>query len=86
MDLGDRPLHAFIGVEDAEQDAIQAAGQLAVQELALEILGLGLIDVDADDLTAATFVHRVGDHEDLVAHSNSSSTRRSTLRVETPFT
>ena len=59
---------ALVGVRDAQPDARQPAGAQAAQELAPERLGLGLTDVDADDLPAAGLVHAIGDHQRLVAH------------------
>ena len=66
--LGDRLLEALVGVGDAQPDARQPAGAQAAQELAPERLGLGLTDVDADDLPAAGLVNAVGGHQRLVAH------------------
>jgi len=41
-------------------------GAQPAQELPPERLGLGLTDVQADDLTAAALVDAVGDHQRLV--------------------
>ena len=67
--LGDRALEALMGVGDAELHPGEAAGPQASQELAPEGLGLGLADVDADDLAAPRLVHAVGDDERLVTHA-----------------
>ena len=52
-------------VGDDQLHADQAALDQAAQELAPERLGLGLADVEADDLAAAGLVHAVGDHHAL---------------------
>jgi len=65
--LGDRGLEALVGVRDAELGAGQAAGAQGAQELTPEGLGLGLADVDADDLSAPALVDAVGDDQSLVA-------------------
>jgi hypothetical protein len=44
----------------------QPTGARPAQELPQERLGLGLTDVQADDLTAAALVDAVGDHQRLV--------------------
>ena len=67
--LGDRGPQALVGVGDAELRPGEAAGPEAAQELAPEGLGLGLADVDADDLAAPRLVDAVGDHQRLVAHA-----------------
>ena len=67
-DLGDRGLQAGVGVGDGELDADQAARDQAREELGPERLGLGLADIDAEDLAPAGLVHAVGDHQRLVDH------------------
>ena len=59
----DRRLQAGVRVGDRELHADQAALDEAAQEVAPERLGLGLADVEADDLPAAGLVHGVRDHE-----------------------
>ena len=68
-DLGDGLLEALVGVGDAQPDSGQPAGAQAAEELAPERRGLGLADVDADDLAAAGLMDCVGDHQRLVAHA-----------------
>ena len=65
--LRDGGLQAGVRIGDAQLDAVQAMGPQRPQELPPERLGLGLADVDADDLTAASLVDAVGDHQGLVA-------------------
>jgi hypothetical protein len=60
--LADRGLQAGVGVGDGQPDAVQTSSPQALQERAPERLGLGLTDVEADDLPAAGLVHAVGDH------------------------
>jgi hypothetical protein len=67
-DLRDRCLQAGVGVADSELDADQAALDQRAQELGPERLGLGLADVDREDLAAARLVDAVGDHQRLVDH------------------
>src|SRR4051794_40724506 len=50
---GDRRLEALVGVRDDQLDAMQPARDKRPQELAPERLGLGLTDVEPDDLAAA---------------------------------
>ena len=66
-DLGDRLAQPVVGVRDAQPHAREPAGAKAAQELTPERTGLGLADVDPDDLTAATLVDAVGDDQRLVA-------------------
>ena len=63
---GDRGLEPLVGIGDARAHTLESAGTQAAQELAPERLGLGLPDVQADDLTAAALVDPVGDHQRLV--------------------
>jgi hypothetical protein len=56
-----------VGVGDAQQHAVEAAHDKALQEVTPEALGLGLADVQAEYLAAARLVHAVGDHERLLA-------------------
>ena len=66
--LGQRRLEAGVGIGDRQLHPDQAAGDQAAQELAPERLGLGLADVEADDLAPAGLVHAVGDDHALVHH------------------
>ena len=66
---GDRVAKPDVGVGDTHLHAAQAAGLQAEQELRPEGLGLGLADVQADHLAHAGVVHRIGDHERLLAHA-----------------
>jgi hypothetical protein len=68
QDLADRLAQPVVGVGDAQPDPGQPAGAQAAQELAPERAGLGLADVQADDLAAAGLVHAIGDHQRLLAH------------------
>jgi len=68
-DLGDRALQALVGVGDGQLHAREAAGPQTAQELSPEGLGLGLADVDPDDLAVARFVDALGDDERLRAHA-----------------
>ena len=52
-----------------ELHAGQAARDQRAQEVGPERLGLGLADVDAEDLAPARLVHAVGDHHALVDHA-----------------
>ena len=47
----------------------QAARDERTHELGPERLGLGLADVDAEDLAPARLVHAVGDHDRLADHA-----------------
>jgi hypothetical protein len=67
-DLRDRGLQAGMRVADRELHTDQAALDQAAQERGPERLGLGLADVDAQDLAAAGLVHAVRDHQRLVDH------------------
>ena len=69
QDLGDGLLQTFMSVGDSQSHAVQAASHKASQELAPEGLGLGLADVEGDDLAAPRLVDAVGDHQGLVAHA-----------------
>ena len=68
-DLGDRGLQPGVRVADRELDADQAARDQAAEELGPERLGLGLADVDGEDLAPAGLVDAVGDHQRLVDHA-----------------
>ena len=68
-DLGDRRLQPGVRVADGELHADQAAGDQASEELGPERLGLGLADVDREDLAPAALMHAVGDDERLVDHA-----------------
>ena len=65
-DLRDRRLQARVRVGDRELDADQAARDQRAQELAPERLGLGLADVEAEDLAPAGLVDAVRDDDALV--------------------
>ena len=58
-----------MGVGDAQPHPVQPAGAQAAEELPPEALGLGLADVQADDLATAAVADAVGDHQRLVAHA-----------------
>jgi hypothetical protein len=62
-------LQSRMGVGDRELHANQAALDQAAQELAPERLGLGLADIQADDLAASGLVHGVRDHHALALHT-----------------
>jgi hypothetical protein len=66
--LGDRRLQSGVRVGNRQLHAGQAALDQAPQERRPERLGLGLPDVDADDLPPAGVVHAVGDDQCLAAH------------------
>ena len=68
-DLRDRGLQAGVGVGDGELDADQAALDQAAQERRPERLGLGLADIDGQDLAPAGLVHAMRDHQRLVDHA-----------------
>ena len=67
--LRDRGLQPGVGVGDRELDADQAALDQAAQEVGPERLGLGLADVDAQDLAPAGLMHAMRDHQRLVDHA-----------------
>jgi hypothetical protein len=67
-DLGDRGLQARMRVRDGELDADQAALDQASEKVGPERLGLGLADIDREDLPSAALMHTMGDHERLVDH------------------
>jgi hypothetical protein len=67
--LRDRRLEARVSVGDRELHAGQAALDQAAQEARPERLGLGLADVDADDLAPPGLVHAVRDHQRLIDHA-----------------
>ena len=62
QDLRDRRLQPRVRVADRELHADQAACDQASEELGPEGLGLGLADVDAEDLAPPALVHTVSDH------------------------
>src|SRR4051812_8709594 len=64
-DLRERRLQSRVRVGDGELDADQPARDERAQELAPERLGLGLTDVQADDLASAGLVDGVRDHDRL---------------------
>ena len=55
-------------IGDGELDAVQPPGPQPAKERPPERLGLGLTNVQADDLAAAAVVDAVGDHQRPVAH------------------
>jgi hypothetical protein len=57
-----------VGVGDGQLDADQPALDEAAQEVGPEGLGLGLADIDREDLAAAALMDAVGDHQRLVDH------------------
>jgi hypothetical protein len=57
--LGDGCDQAGVGVGDDQLDSVQPAGAQRPQEATPEGFGLGLADVDADDLPASGLVHAV---------------------------
>ena len=65
-DLRDRGLQPGVRVGDRELHADQAARDQAPEELGPERLGLGLADIDREDLAPAGLVHAVRDHQRLV--------------------
>ena len=60
-------VEAGVGVGDDQLHPLQPASAQRSQERPPEALGLGLADVQTDDLAAAGLVHAVGDHQGLVA-------------------
>ena len=60
-------VQAGVGVGDDQLDPVQPAGAQRPQEAPPEALGLGLADVETDDLPAAGRMDAVGDHQRLVA-------------------
>jgi hypothetical protein len=69
QDLGDRGLQPGVGVRDRELHADQAAGDQAAEKVGPEGLGLGLADVDGEDLATAALVNAVRDDQRLVDHA-----------------
>jgi len=67
--LRDRRLQARVGVADRQLDADQAACDEPAQELGPERLGLGLADIDREDLPSPGLVNPVRDHQRLVDHA-----------------
>ena len=68
-DLRDRRLQPACASEIASCDADQAALDQAAQEVGPERLGLGLADVEAENLAAAGLMDAVGDHQRLGDHA-----------------
>ncbi len=56
-------------VTDGELDADQAALDQASEEVGPERFGLGLADIDREDLAPARLMHAMRDHERLVDHA-----------------
>ncbi len=69
QDLRARGLQAGVRVADGELDADQAALDQSSEERGPERLGLGLADVDREDLPAAGLMDAVRDHQRLVDHA-----------------
>ena len=69
QDLRDRRLQPGVGVGDRELDADQPARDEASEELGPERLGLGLADIDREDLAPAGLMDAVRDHQRLVDHA-----------------
>ncbi len=86
-DLGEGRLEAGVRVGEGELNADQAARDQAPEEGAPERLGLGLADIEADDLAPAGLVDGVRDDDalanDPAAPAGKRSGRSSTSR--TPF-
>jgi hypothetical protein len=61
--LRDRRLQAGVRVADGQLDADQAALDQAPEELGPERFGLGLADVDRENLAAPGLMHAMRDHE-----------------------
>jgi len=70
-----------VGVGDHELDPDQPTGHQPAQELAPEGLGLGLADIESDDLPPAGLVHAVG-HDHALAHHASAVSDLLDLGVE----
>jgi hypothetical protein len=68
-DLRDHGLQARVGVADGALGADQATLDQAAQELGPERLGLGLADIDREDLAAAGLMNAMRDHQRLVDHA-----------------
>jgi hypothetical protein len=66
-DLADGGVEAGVGVGDDQLHPLQPASPQRPQEATPERLGLGLPNVQADNLPAAGLRHAVGDHQGLVA-------------------
>jgi hypothetical protein len=66
--LGDGGLETGVGVGDDQLDTFQPASAERSQERPPERFGLGLTDVQTNDLPPSGLVHAVGDHQRLVAH------------------
>ena len=58
-------LEPGVGVRDGELHPGQAARDQAPKEVGPERLGLGLADIDREDLAAAGLVHAMGDDQRL---------------------
>jgi hypothetical protein len=69
----DHTLHrtdpSLVGVGDRELDAGQSASDEAAEELGPERLGLGLADVDGEDLAPPGLVDAVRDDQRLAANA-----------------
>jgi hypothetical protein len=72
-DLRDRRLQAGVGVGDRELHADQAALDQAAQERRPERLGLGLADIDREDLAPPGLVDAVSDHQRCVYEASAGA-------------
>jgi len=68
QDLRDRGFEAGVRVADGKLHADQAALDQPAQELGPERLGLGLADIDGQDLPASGLMDAMRDHQRLVDH------------------
>jgi hypothetical protein len=64
----DRGLQAGVRVADGQLHPDEAARDERFEELGPERLGLGLADVQADDLAPSGLVNGVSDHDALALH------------------
>ena len=67
--LGDRRLQTAVGVGDRELNADQTALDEPSEEGSPERLGLGLADIDAQDLAPPGLVDAMRDHQRLSDHA-----------------
>jgi hypothetical protein len=72
-DLGDRRLQAGMGVGDGELNADQAALDQSSEKGGPERLGLGLADIDREDLAPPRLVNTVRDDERLIDYPPASA-------------
>ena len=69
QNLRQRRLQPRVRVADGQLHAGEATRHKAAQELPPERLGLGLADIQTDDLAASRLVHGVRDHDALARHA-----------------